>query len=194
MLAHAEKLARWMAILGGVVLVALVLLTFASVLGRGLNTFGHSEFLVGLAPGLADALIASGVGPINGDFEIAEAGIAFAICAFLPICQLHGGHASVDIFTSFLSARVNRIILAFWEVILTATIILITWRLLAGMQSKMDNGETTFMLQFPVWWAYAASGLALVVASFVGVYCAYARLLTALTGRRILSSSEGASH
>ena len=68
MLTLIDRLARFMALIGGLVLVALVILTCLSVLGRGLNTLGHSAFLTGLAPGMADALIASGVGPITGDF------------------------------------------------------------------------------------------------------------------------------
>ena len=95
-------LARWMAVLGGLVLLALVLITCVSVAGRILNGWLHSDFLQGLIPGPADWLIGIGVGPLLGDFELVEAGIAFAIFAFLPICQLYAGHATVDIFTSAL--------------------------------------------------------------------------------------------
>ncbi len=69
-----------------------------------------------------------------------------------------------------------------------------TWRLYAGMEGKMSNGETTFLLQFPVWWAYAASFVAAVAASIVGIYCAIARVLDVVTGRSHLPNSEGAHH
>lgn len=188
------KLARLSAYVGGVVLTLLVLLTTLSVLGRGGNTLGHSDFLTGLAPGLADWLIATGVGPIQGDFEVVEAGIAFAIFAFLPVTQFYSGHASVDIFTSFLSERINRFIRAFWEVILTGIILLITWRLFEGMQDKIRYGETTFLLQFPIWWAYAASFASAIVSSIVAIYCAYVRVLSSLTGREYLPNSQEAVH
>ncbi|WP_373236622.1 TRAP transporter small permease [Cohaesibacter celericrescens] len=194
MLNWVERIARAMAVIGGIVLIALILLTCMSVLGRGLNTFGHSSLLEGLSQGLADLLLATGVSPINGDFEIVEAGVAFAIFSFLPICQLYAAHATVDIFTSTLSPAKNRLIKAFWEVVLTAIILLITWRLYAGMESKMSYGETTFLLQFPVWWAYAASFVSAVVASFVGLYCAYARVAEIITGRHYLPYTEGAVH
>src|SRR6056297_1936457 len=189
-----ERLARAMAILGGVVLTALVLLTCVSVLGRGLNSMGHSDWLTTLSQGVADGLIATGVGPVTGDFELVEAGIAFSIFAFLPICQLYAGHATVDVFTSGLSERLNRWLVAFWEVVLTAAIVVITWRLGVGMMDKISNGETTFLLQFPIWWAYAASLVAAVVASLTAVYCAVGRVLRAATGRDILpaSGAEGA--
>ncbi|MEQ9694803.1 TRAP transporter small permease [Shimia sp. SDUM112013] len=189
-----ERLARIMAIAGGVVLTALVALTCVSVLGRGLNTFGHSDTLKTLSEGAANALIATGVGPVNGDFELVEAGVAFAIFAFLPICQLYGSHATVDVFTNALPPKVNRIIVTFWEVVLTAVILLITWRLFVGLQSKMAYGETTFLLQFPVWWAYGFSFLAAVVASLVAVYCAIARIIELMTGRHILPYAGEAIH
>lgn len=191
MLKVVERIARFMAIAGGLVLTVLVILTCVSVLGRGLNTLGHS----GLLPaGLADALIASGVAPVNGDFEIVEAGVAFAIFSFLPICQLFGAHATVDVFTNFLTSKLNKLLIVFWEIVLTAVILLITWRLYVGMESKLANGETTFLLQFPVWWAYAASVVAAVVASLVGIYSAVARVAELITGRRYMPYSEEAVH
>ncbi|MCV2881458.1 TRAP transporter small permease [Actibacterium sp. XHP0104] len=189
-----ERLARAMAVIGGVALTLLVILVCVSVLGRGGNTLGHSDWLTGLVPGLAEGLIGSGIGPVQGDFEIVEAGVAFAIFAFLPICQILGAHATVDVFTSFLSPRVNKIIIAFWEVILTGIIILITVRLYDGMMSKVSNGETTFLLQFPVWWAYAASFVASMVAVIVGIYCAIARVAGVITGKDYMPRSEGAVH
>jgi TRAP-type C4-dicarboxylate transport system permease small subunit len=184
-----ERLARGMAVLGGVVMVALVLLTCVSVLGRGLNSMGHSGWLIALAQGFADWLIASGVGPVTGDFELVEAGIAFSIFAFLPICQLYAGHATVDVFTSRMSDKVNAWLIAFWDMILTLVIWLITWRLFAGLLDKLGNGETSFLLQFPIWWAYAASFLAALVASVTALYCVIGRVTYAATGRTILPAS-----
>ncbi|WP_299963186.1 TRAP transporter small permease [uncultured Roseobacter sp.] len=146
-------LARATAVIGGLVLLALVLLTTVSTLGREL-----------------------GPGEINGNYEILEAGVAFAIFSFFPVCQLYGAHATVDIFTSALPPRFNRAIVAFWEVVLTAALILISWRLYEGMQRYIGNGETTFFLQFPVWWSYAASFAASVVTCVVGLYCAAVRV------------------
>ena len=194
MLKRMERLARLMAIVGGVVLTALVILTCLSILGRSLNGIGHSDWLTALSPWLAEALLATGVGPINGDFELVEAGVAFAIFAFLPVCQLYGGHATVDVFTSLMSRRVNKLLVTLWELVLSALIVLITARLYEGMMNKMSYGETSFLLQFPVWWAYGLSFVAAVVASIVAVYCAAARVLELITGRKFMPLSEGAVH
>ncbi len=189
--AFVERLARVMAIGGGVVLMALIILSGVSILGRGLNTLGHSELLIGFSRHIADALIATGVGPVNGDFELVEAGIAFAIFSFLPICQLHGNHATVDIFTARLPERVTLSIEAIWEVLLTVIIVLISWRLFAGLVDKRNYGETTLLLQFPVWWSYGASFLASLVASIVAVYCAVVSIIQALSGHRLAVVDQG---
>ena len=187
-------LARLMALLGGIVLVGLVLLTCVSVLGRGGNTLGHSGLIEAMAPALGQALIATGIGPVKGDFEIVEAGIAFAVFAFLPWCQIRQGHATVDVFTAFLSERANRIIITFWDVLFALVLVLLAWRLYDGMIGKVRNGETTFLLQFPIWWAYAASFFASVVAALVGAWVALVRLAGLVTGRHLLPAGGGSAH
>lgn len=189
-----DRLARGMAILGGVILTILVILIFVSVLGRGLNTFGNSDWLNRVAGGFAEWLIGTGVGPVEGDFEIVESAIAFVIFCFLPICQLYGGHAAVDVFTSLLPGGVTKFLLALWEITLAAVLILITVQLFDGMMDKYNNGQTTFLLQYPVWWAYGASFIAAIATSLVGIYCAAARVLEGISGRAILPGSGGAMH
>lgn len=187
-----QFLARFTAVIGGLVLVVLILMTTLSIIGRTANKVLHNEFFQTQLNGLSQALLDLGVGEINGNYELLEAGIAFAIFSFLPICQFYGAHASVDIFTSVLSRRANRWIAAFWELVLTAVIILIVWRLFEGMQRYIGNGETTLFLQFPVWWAYAASFAAGTVSCVVAAYCAVVRVIEAATGENILPSEQGA--
>ena len=175
-------LARYMALLGGVVLTLLIVLTCVSVLGRGMNTFLHSDLGEQLLGGATKTLLDTGVGPILGDFELVEAGIAFAIFSFLPLTQLKGAHAKVDVFTSGMGEGVNRALGTFWSIVMAAVIVLITWRLFIGMQDKIRYGETTYLIQFPIWWAYAASLIAAICASIVSIYCAAMRL----TGQRAI--------
>ena len=188
-----NKLARFMAILGGIILTLLVLLTCVSVLGRSLNTLFHSGFAQAVLGDFAQTVLDTGIGPVLGDFEIVEAGIAFAIFAFIPLCQITGGHASVDIFTSALPVKANRFIQMIVEILFAAVLILIAWRLYEGMQSKMRYNETTFLLQFPIWWAYAASFASACVAAFVSVYVAMMRLGEFVTNRELIVQ-EGAEH
>jgi hypothetical protein len=62
------------------------------------------------------------------------------------------------------------------------------------MQSKFRSGQTTFLVEFPVWWAYALSLIGAVVAAAVGVYVAVTRLCETVTGQQILPVDLGADH
>lgn len=162
-----HSLARFTALVGGLVLIALIALMTISITGRWIR-----------------------VGEIVGTYELLEAGVAFAIFSFLPITQFYGAHATVDVFTTALPARITRWITALWEVVLALVILLIIWRLYEGMQRYIGNGETTFFLQFPVWWGYGASFAAGLVACVTAIYCAFARIKEAATGRTILPSEH----
>lgn len=193
MLTFMTWLARFMAILGGIVLTAVVILTCVSILGRGIDEFAHGDFVETNLPALAAWLQGLGLGPVPGDHEITQAFVAFSIFAFLPICQMRGGHATVDIFTSKMPASATRYLKTLWEVVLALVILVIAWRLAVGFAEKYDNGQTTFFLQFPVWWSYGASLLAAAIAAIVGVYCAMARMIEIVTGRSILPSEDAPS-
>lgn len=163
MRSFVAQLSQVCALIGGIVLTLLILMTCISILGRALSGFG--------------------LGPVPGDFELVEAGMALAVFFFLPLCQLRGGHATVDLFTAALPAQINRLLLAFWEVMMAIAVAAIAWRLVVGMLGKLRNGETTLLLQFPVWWAYAICTLPAVIAVIVAVWSAYDRLRGAATGR-----------
>ena len=175
-----HRIAKAMAYLGGIVLLALVVITCLSVIGRNLNSLGHLPFVESAVPGLAGMLRA--LGSIKGDFELVEAGIAFSIMAFLPWCQMTGRHATVDVMTAFIPSRANRFLDLVWDVLFAFVMVVITWRLYVGMTDKMRYGETTFLLQFPIWWAFALCLLAAVVATLVTVYVAMQRVAGFLPG------------
>lgn len=187
-------LARAMAVLGGVVLTALIILTCLSIIGRMLNTAFHGALLKSLLPGFSQWALEAGVGPINGDFELVEAGIAFAIFAFLPLCQITGGHATVDIFTSNLSPRAERLLRTVIEIVFAIALVVIALQLYHGMASKMRSGQTTLLLQFPEWWAYAASLSGAVIAALVAVYVAGVRIVEFIGNRMILADEGESGH
>jgi len=89
--------------------------------------------------------------------------------------MINRGHATVDIFTSFLPDKPNRFLVFIWEVLFAIVLIVISWRLYVGTTDKMRYGETTFLLQFPVWWGFAACFAASILAAIVAVYSAWMR-------------------
>lgn len=183
---HVDRIARWFALLGGSVLSILIVLTCFSIIGRSLHSVLNSDFMQTTLPELANALLTIGVGPINGDFELVEAGIAFAIFSFLPLCQLNGAHASVDIFTSKLPVQINRYLRMIIEIVFALVIVLIAWQHFLGMLSKYNSGQTTFLIQFPVWWAYAFSLAGAIAAAFISIYIAAMRMMEVATNRVLL--------
>ncbi|MDG1294755.1 MAG: TRAP transporter small permease [Planktomarina sp.] len=186
----ATQAARLMAICGGLVLTLLIILICISVVGRSLNGLLHG-WIGSVMPRLSAWALELGVGPINGDFELVEAGVAFAIFAFLPLCQISAGHASVDIFTAKLPTRINRVLQLGVDVIFAVVLIAIAYQLYNGMLSKQSYGDTTFLLQFPIWWAYAASLSGSILTAVIAFYVAGIRAVECLCGEDILSQEPG---
>lgn len=184
-------LSRAMAGLGGAVLCALVLITCASVLGRQIDKLLNSAPVQSAMPGLADWLLARGIGPITGDFELVELGMGFVIFAFLPLCQIQSAHARVDILAERLSQRSQRVLGALAEGIFAAILVVIAWQLAIGTMGRMQSGQNSFLLAIPLWWAYAAALVAAMLAAAVGLYMAVMRLRELAAGRALLPDPEG---
>jgi TRAP-type C4-dicarboxylate transport system permease small subunit len=186
--------ARGMALLGGAVLLGLVLMTCLSILGRQVNVLLHADLVQSLAPGFAQWALDVGVGPVFGDYEITEMGMAFALFCFLPLCQLTVGHARVDVFTSFLSVQTNRWLRLLTEIALALALVLIAWRLQVGTAARMTSGQTTYLLEWPVWWPYAASSVAAWAGVIVAAYMVWVRMIEVATGRDIIGDGGEAGH
>lgn len=167
-----ERLALFAAAIGGLALVAMTIMAVVSIIGR---------YFIWL-----------GAGPVPGDFELIEAGTGFAVCAFMPWTQLKRGHASVTIITDALGQRVNALIDFITELVLFAVAAFLTWRLWYGVIDKMAYGETTFILKFPLWWAYAACLFGLAIWIVVGGWSAFASFMRLVRGEA--APQAGAVH
>lgn len=156
MIGFIYRLSHWTALAGGLVLVALTLMVVASVAGR--------------------ALIGLGLGPIPGDFELVEVGVGIAVFFFLPWCYLKGGHATVDLLYMHMPKWCQRGIVIISDLLMLVVWLVLTWMLWQGMLEKKEYAETTFILQMPIWWAYAFS----LVGAVIGCLSYFAKTLTLL--------------
>lgn len=130
-------ISRAMAWFGAFVLVLLAVMSVLSIAGRALSGLG--------------------LGPVPGDFELVEAGTALAVFCFLPWAHLKRGHAVVDLLWRVYPAPMRRVLDILADGLMLALWLLLVWRMSVAMLDYRDNGEVTFILQFPVWWGYAAS-------------------------------------
>jgi TRAP-type C4-dicarboxylate transport system permease small subunit len=136
-----ERLSGAVAVTGGALSLAVALLVVVSVVGR---RFFNA--------------------PIPGDFELVQMATAIAVFSFLPYCQARRGNIVVDTFTNRLPPRVNAVIDAFWDLVYAGMMGLMTACLAVGTLDHIRNGQTTMVLQFPIWPAIAVcTGLALLL-------------------------------
>jgi TRAP-type C4-dicarboxylate transport system permease small subunit len=153
-----EKLAKLCAILAGVLLTAITLMTCASLLGR--NTVGIT---------------------LVGDFELTGVAAGAAIALFLPWCQLRRGNIIVDFFTARAGERTNAALDRFGALLLGAAMALLTWRTVLGGLNAFNTRSGTMMIGFPEWIVYAVMVPALALTAVIGLAQAVRGFETAAT-------------
>ncbi|MFL5057056.1 MAG: TRAP transporter small permease [Microvirga sp.] len=130
------RVARALAIVGGLISVATALLVTTSVTLRWL-----------------------GFGSINGDFELVQIGVALSVFCFLPLTQARRGNIMVDTFTAWLPLRVQRAMDAFWDFVYAGFMALTAWCLMNGARDALASGLTSAMLGLNLWPVFAATVL-----------------------------------
>ncbi|MBB94349.1 MAG: hypothetical protein CML68_07095 [Rhodobacteraceae bacterium] len=158
----AEWIARGMALAGGLALLAVVAMTCVSITGR--------------------ALIPIGLQPVKGDFELVSIGMGFAVFAFLPWGLYARGHATVDLFLPAFPPLMNKIVDLLADLAFLAVSVIIAWRLWLGMMDKKSYYETTLILQFDMWKAYALALVGAGAFALVAAFCVL-RSIRALAGQ-----------
>lgn len=120
--------AKWMAISGGVVFTALVLMSVVSIVGRKVAS-----------------------APVPGDVELLQLCAAFASATFFAYTHLMHGDVKVDFFTSRLAPGKRAFLDAMGSLLVGLFGALIAWRTWAGAMTVKDAGETSAVLGLPVW-------------------------------------------
>lgn len=138
------------AMLGGVVLIAMAIMTVVSVIGR---TFFDA--------------------PILGDVELVQLGLAVCVAAFLPATQFRSANIIVDFFTTGASVRTQRWMDGLGCLLYAVMTGLIAWRLWAGAALSRENQEASMLMNLPIWLSYALMVPGLVLCALVGLYQAW---------------------
>ena len=114
--------------------------------------------------------------PIQGDVEITQFLIAVAISLGLPWCQWKRANIIVDFFTQNSPATLQRRLDAVGCLLLATMGLLLAWRTGAGALAVRAAGETSMVLQLPMWWGYAALAPGLLLASVIALLQAWQHL------------------
>lgn len=141
-----DALAKLCAILAGVLLTLITLMTCASLIGR--NTTGWT---------------------IVGDFELSGAAAGAAIALFMPWCALRRGNIIVDFFTAKASDRTNAALDRLGALLFAAALGLMAWRTTVGGLSAWQNQSATMMLGLPEWIVYVFMVPPLVLCAVIGL-------------------------
>ena len=126
-------LAQACAVLAGVILTGVTLVTCASLIGR--NTTGWT---------------------LLGDYELTAVAAGAAVALFMPWCQLRRQNIIVDFFTARASSAVHARLDRFGALLLSAMFLVLAWRTATGGLRAHRSMTTTMMLGFPEWITYAA--------------------------------------
>ncbi len=118
------------ALAGGLLLVAIALMTVFSVTARTL--FGA---------------------PLAGEYELVEMGTAVAVSLLLPYGQLRRGNPAVGFATGWLSPSRRAVFDAFGDMLLGVLAVVIAWRLCAGLEEFRRFGSESMVLGIPTWWS-----------------------------------------
>ena len=141
-----SALAHVCAVLAGLLLTGITLMTCVSLIGR--NTTGWT---------------------LTGDFELTGVATGAAIALFMPLCQLKRGHIIVDFFTARASAATNQFFDRMGALCVSAVFALLAWRTVLGGLNVYSSFSGTMMLGFPEWIVYAAMVPPFVVCSLIAL-------------------------
>ncbi len=140
-------LAKWFAFGGGLVFVALVLMSVVSIVGRKLFN-----------------------APVPGDVELLQLSSAFASAAFFAYCHLVHGDVKVDFFTANMTSSRRLVLDSIGSLLVGLLGALLAWRTAAGAISLKEAGETSAILELPVWLAQALMVPSFVLLALAGFY------------------------
>ncbi len=132
-----EKLAVGWALLGGVLLIAIVLVTAVNVGAFGLDRL--AGLFGGAVPGLP------------GYEDFVRLAISAAAPMFFPYCQLRRGHVAVDIFVNNFSLRTQQRLDRFSLLAIAVMALFLTYWLILGLGETYSDGALSRVLGWPEW-------------------------------------------
>jgi TRAP-type C4-dicarboxylate transport system permease small subunit len=132
-----------------------------AMLARALAFLGGASLLVaGCVTTISVVLRWTTSQPIRGDFEIVSIASGIGVLGFLAYGTLMRTNIIVDSFTTWLPARVNGALDAFWTLVWATLTLWLAERMVLGAWDTWRSGTRTIgLLAVPYWWAVAIGAL-----------------------------------
>jgi TRAP-type C4-dicarboxylate transport system permease small subunit len=161
-----RKVSWLSAVGGGMIALAVAIMTFYSIVQRAVITK-----------------------PLTGDIELVQIGIALSISLCIAWCQLHGANIIVDFFTQKAQPAVNRFLDGLGCCLMAVMYGLLAVRTMYGAFAVHSAHETTPTLDLPMWWSYACLAPGLALAAVIALVQAYMHFsqqdMSTLTGEAL---------
>ncbi len=133
----AERAAEFWAIAGGLLLLAIVLVTSTNA-----GAFAADR---------AARLWGGSVSGLPGYEDFVRLVIGCAALMFLPYAQARRGHVAVDIFVEYLPAGLRRLLDRAWLLVTVALALFLAWWMWAGLLRARDDALVTGVLGWSDW-------------------------------------------
>ena len=154
-----KRLADAFALLGGVILLAIVAVTttnaFAFILDRFAGAFG------------AD------VSGLPGYEDFVQLAISCAALMFFPYCQGNRGHVSVDLLMDHLPKAVQRGFDLLWLGVTVIVDVFLSYWMVFGMLEVRSDAVVTSVLGWPTWPFYFPGLLSMILWALIAVSQAF---------------------
>lgn len=142
-----EQLAKLCAILAGVLLTGMTLMTCGNLIARNAT----------------DSSMA-------GAFELTGVAAGAAIALFMPLCQVRQGNIIVDFFTAKLKETVNDKLDRLGAFLLATVFVFLAWRTALGGINVFQAHSETQIMGFPEWVVYAAMVPPFALTGLIAIY------------------------
>ena len=150
-----ERLAAIWALLGGLGLLAIMLVTSTNI-----------------AAFLADTIaehFGGNVSALSGYEDFVRLAIAPSALSFLPYCQLKRGHVAVDIFVDRLPVPVQRGMDRLFALLMAALALFLLYFMTLGMLETRSDSVVTPVIGWPEWPFYAPGLVSLALWALVAL-------------------------
>ncbi|MEM8878420.1 MAG: TRAP transporter small permease subunit [Pseudomonadota bacterium] len=141
------RLARGLAVLGGLILVMLALITVASIVGRNLLSAA-----------------------VPGDYELVEYGAGLAAALFLPLAQIELVHPRITIFSDRFNLTARRMLDGLALIIAAGLSLGLALQLGRGAWDAFRFNDQSMILQLPSWVGIAVLAAALCLAAVLAAF------------------------